>query len=257
MQSSFQPIQVPSLKAACIQHLEHLILSGQLKIKEKLPPERQLAAQLQVSRPVVHEALVDLAAKGLVSIIPRHGIIVNDFRTTGSCSLLSSLLAYHEGQLDPAFFDSLLDMRQTLESEIARLAALNRSEEDLSQLRTILHQEEKCRRQDLNTLVDLDFNFHLRLALASGNMMYPLILNSFMPIYTNLTSSFFNSAEPQEILTVHEYHIQLVAAIGQRSPEESLHIMQKMLMHGADVLRKQYPLQPTHPTYSPMERNRQ
>ncbi len=66
-----QPLQVPSLKAACVQQLEHLILSGKLKINEKLPPERELAAQLQVSRPVIHEAIVDLAAKGLVTIIPR------------------------------------------------------------------------------------------------------------------------------------------------------------------------------------------
>ena len=56
-----KPVKTESLKEACSGRLEDLILSGRLPIGQKLPSERELALQLCVSRPVAHEALVDLA----------------------------------------------------------------------------------------------------------------------------------------------------------------------------------------------------
>ncbi|MEZ4602862.1 MAG: hypothetical protein R2861_05480 [Desulfobacterales bacterium] len=50
---------------------------------------------------MVHEALVDIAAKGLVTINATKGTMVNDFRRQGSVSLLVSLLEYHDGKLMP------------------------------------------------------------------------------------------------------------------------------------------------------------
>ena len=50
----FQKISSPSLRDLFIEQLEHLILSGKLQVGEKLPPERQLAEMMQVSRAVVN-----------------------------------------------------------------------------------------------------------------------------------------------------------------------------------------------------------
>ena len=73
MQVLLKPIRTESLKELFIRRFEELILSGKFPIGQKLPSERELALQLNVSRPVVHEGLVDLAAKGLVTMIPRVG----------------------------------------------------------------------------------------------------------------------------------------------------------------------------------------
>ena len=121
------PLAVQSLKEACVRKLEGFILSGELKIGERLPAERALAQRLGLSRPVLHEALVDLAGKGLVVIEPRRGARIADFRTSGSLALLPSLLAYQEGALDPVFMNSLMEMRLVLEMETARLAAPGRA----------------------------------------------------------------------------------------------------------------------------------
>ena len=238
MSLSLQPLQVPSLKAACVKKLEHLILSGKLKINEKLPPERELAAQLQVSRPIVHEAIVEMGAKGLVTIIPRQGTIINDYRSSGSCALLTSLLDYHEGSLDPAFFTSLLDMRFIFEGETARCAALYRTDEDVNKLQDILDQEKNAANTDTQNRVDLDFSFHQQLALASGNMVYPLILNSFKPIYTNLTAEFYSLAAPEIILEVYTYHGQLLNAVKAGNADLAHTIMKQMLEHGAEKLQE-------------------
>ena len=59
----FQKLSSPSLKELFIEQLEHMILSGKLKIGEKLPPERQLAEMMQVSRAVVNAGISELEKK--------------------------------------------------------------------------------------------------------------------------------------------------------------------------------------------------
>ena len=59
----FQKISSPSLRDLFIEQLEHLILSGKLQVGEKLPPERQLAEMMQVSRAVVNAGSVSWRRK--------------------------------------------------------------------------------------------------------------------------------------------------------------------------------------------------
>jgi len=238
VQTSIEPIKIRSLKDACIERLEELILSGELKIGERLPSERDFAARIGVSRPVLHEALVDLDAKGLVRIVPRHGVFVNDYRRSGSMAILTSLLAYHNGQLDPAFIQSLIDMRMTVETETARLAALNRTEEQLVGFRSLLEQEQKAACCDPQSLTDLDFNFHLSIAIASGNLVYPLIINSFKSVYTSLTGEFFRKNYGTPVVeTVRQFHAQIVDALERRDAETAVGMMTEMLKHGETYLK--------------------
>ena len=180
MQASIEPLKVQSLKAACVSRLEDLILSGELRIGERLPSERDFALRLGVSRPVLHEALVDLGAKGLVQIVPRRGVFVSDYRRSGSLALLSSLLAYQNGQLDPGFAQSLIDMRLIVETEAARLAGRHRTEDHLADFHALLADEDRVPCRDPQVLTRLDFSFHLLVAIASGNLVYPLIINSYV-----------------------------------------------------------------------------
>jgi DNA-binding FadR family transcriptional regulator len=242
MQTNFTPLKIQSLKGACVARLEELILSGELQIGERLPSERDFAARIGVSRPVLHEALVDLDAKGLVKIEPRRGVFVCDYRRSGSLAMLSSLLAYHEGQLDPAFLQSMLDMRLMLETETARLAALNRTAEQLSEFRTLLIQEEQAAGSNPQILTDLDFSFHLAIAIASGNLVYPLIINSFQGVYTSLTGEFFRRYGGTPVVeAVRQFHIQLVDAIEAQDAENARSIMLEMLRHGEQYLKGERP----------------
>lgn len=231
-----EPISVQSLKAACVRRLEELILSGEWQIGMRLPAERDLAAQLSISRPVLHEALVDLAAKGLVTIQPRRGAFINDYRTHGSTALLSSLLAYHGGRLDPVFTRSMLEMRLLLETETAGQAALHRTQDHLSALTLLLEQESQPE-PGADALTGLDFDFHLQVAIASGNLVYPLILNSFKSIYTHLTGQFFRHYATTPVVDeVIAYHRRLVDAINAQDEAVARSAMAEMLRHGAEHL---------------------
>ncbi len=236
MLDGLHPVKTDSLKEVCIRRFEGLILSGGFKAGEKLPPERELAKRLGVSRPVIHEALVDIAAKGLVTITPRKGSKVNDFRREGSVSLLISLLEYHDGKLDAKLLDGLLNMRLLVEIENARLAARNRTNAQLEEFALLLHQEAAADRSDIKQITALDFEFHLILAIATDNLLYPLLLNSFKPVYTNLSGQFFQDSAVIDI--VFDFHKKIAAAVTGKDEQGAADLMHQMLVHGEERLRK-------------------
>ena len=234
MQNLLEPIRTNSLKEVFIQRFEKLILSGQIAVGQKLPSERELALQLGVSRPVVHEGLVVLEARGLVTMVPRVGTIVNDFRTEGSLAVLTSLVQYQEGQIEPDLLESLLQVRLLFETEAARLAASARSADQLAALDEILAQEDQADPVDGDTLSSLDFQFHHLVSMASGNLIYPLLLNSFKECYLNLASQFYS--DPAVVSPVFDFHKKLVAAIASGDGPAAADIMKRMLNHGASHL---------------------
>ncbi len=244
------PLKNTSLKEQFVQRFEELILSGELKIGQKLPSERDLAAKLGVSRPVVHEGIVELAARGLVTLKPRIGTVINDFRKEGSIALLASLINYHKGGLDAKFLESILQLRTLMESEFARIAARNRTKESLAKLKLINAEELAADNNDHTRITELDFEFHLHVAIATDNMIYPLLINSFKPVYTNLSGLFFLHTD--QARTVHRYHKELIHAIARKNSEKAGETMKAMLAHGEMHLRR---LINTHTELSAKRRN--
>lgn len=213
-----------------ISHFERIIISGQLAIGEKLPSERELAARLGVSRPVVHEGLLDLASKGLISRLNSGGAIINDYRKDGSLVMLNSLLRFNQGTLDPKLAESTIDFRMLVEVEFARLAARNRTEEQLDEMRAILQEEKQADINDCETITQIDFRFHHLIAMATDNIFYPLLLNSFKELYINGALLFFS--DPTHTPQVFDFHNQLVEAISTQDEQAAIDIMSNMLEHG-------------------------
>ena len=230
MLDGLKPVKAESLKESCVAQLEELILSGAVAVGEKLPPERDLATRLGVSRPVVHDALVDIAAKGIVSIIPRVGTVVNDYLREGSLALLTSLLSYQKENLDPKLLRGLLDMRMLFEMENARLAALHRTLEHLERFYAFIFEESEIDPGATGRIVQLDFEFHFQVAMATGNILYPLMLNSFKPVYTTLSAFFFS--DPEVLAPVFANHKKLVSAISGQEEDRAAGIMRDILSHG-------------------------
>ncbi len=235
MKDILKPLKADSLVEVFISRFEDLILTGKVAIGQKLPSERELALQLGVSRPVVHEGLIDLAAKGLVTMKPRVGTMVNDYRREGSLAILNSIINYQQGGLDEQLLSSLLAIRELVETETTRLAAQNRTDEHLNELNIIVQSEEKANPKDLKTVTRIDFSFHHTIGLASGNLIYPLLINSFKPVYMNFTGLFFS--DPTMVPETVRFHRRLVTAIEDKDAERAGFIMRETLAHGERHLR--------------------
>ena len=77
----FEKLVSPSLKDLFITHIEAMILSGEL------PPERQLAQSMGVSRAVVNSGVAELERRGFLEVRPRVGTFVTDYRRAGTLDL--------------------------------------------------------------------------------------------------------------------------------------------------------------------------
>lgn len=235
MKELLGPLKTESLKEVFISRFEGLILSGKLSMGQKLPSERELALQLGVSRPVVHEGLVDLASKGLVSMKSRAGAVVNDFRREGSITLLNSLLNYHQGKISPEILEGMIEMRKLIEMETSRLAAINRTDEQLAELLAHVKDESHIIPSDIDALTEADFRFHHMIAMASSNVIYPLFLNSLKEVYTNLSGVFFGDGSVAKV--VFDLHARMLKAIGKKDADTSVKIMKRILEHGEERLK--------------------
>lgn len=114
-------------------YLARLIASGALAPGEKLPGETVLARRLGVSRPTVHEALVELRDHGLLEIRPRSGTYVRQPESGEAGHLLEGLL-----RLERRDLWEVLEIRRILEPETAALAARRRTGEDIDDLSEIV-----------------------------------------------------------------------------------------------------------------------
>jgi GntR family transcriptional repressor for pyruvate dehydrogenase complex len=235
MKEILKPLKAESLKEVFISRFEDLILTGRIAIGQKLPSERELALQLGVSRPVVHEGLVDLASKGLVTMRPRMGTVVNDYRKEGSLAILTSLINYQRGSLDPALLDSLLQTRILIEIETTRLASIHRSEDHMKAFHKILLEEGRLSPDNMDEITAVDFAFHHLIGMASGSLIYPLLINSFKPVYMNFTSLFFT--DPAVVPVTFAFHKKLVGAISDKDRKHSVALMREILDHGENHLR--------------------
>lgn len=178
----FQKLSSPSLRELFVEQLEHMILSGKLKMGEKLPSERQLAEMMQVSRAVVNGGLTDLEKNGFIVIKPRSGSYVADYRQKGNLNTLMAIMKYNGGRIRNQEIRSIFEVRLALESLVTQLSVRRMSDEEIHSLFEIV---EKIRTSSESDAVEAAFDFQHKLALYSGNTLIPLIFQSFRaPIFT-------------------------------------------------------------------------
>ena len=179
----FQKISSPSLKELFIEQLEHMILSGKLKIGEKLPPERQLSEMMQVSRAVVNSGITDLEKKGFLIVKPRSGTYVADYRRKGTLDTLMSIMKYNGGKIRNEEIRSIFEVRTALDTLAARLCIDRITDEEVQSLFRIVEHIRTS--QTVPEAIQYAFDFQHEFALLSKNTLIPLIFQSFRaPVFT-------------------------------------------------------------------------
>lgn len=145
------------------------IQDGSLKPGDRVPPEPELMREFEVSRTVVREAMSSLQAGGLVET--RHGIGTFVLEPRAHAPLLGKAPVNIKVREKLA----MLELRISLESEAASLAAVRRSEEHLVAMRAALDDYDRQRRAGGNT-TDADYRFHMQIAAATGNAYFEEVL---------------------------------------------------------------------------------
>ncbi len=180
----FQKLSAPTLKELFIREMESMILSGRLPVGTQLPPERELAAAMQVSRAVVNAGIVELAKKGFLVVRPRLGTYVADYRRDGTIETFLSIVGYNGGMLRQEEVRSILELRIALDTLAVQLCAARITDGELSALRAAANAIGQSKTDE--EAVGHAFSFQHQLALYSGNTLLPIIFSSFKSLTRTL-----------------------------------------------------------------------
>jgi GntR family transcriptional regulator, transcriptional repressor for pyruvate dehydrogenase complex len=189
----------------------------------RLPPERELALQLGVSRPSVREALIALEVEGRVEVRMGSGVYVRepDEATHRPVSA--------EGPLE------IIRARQLIEAELAAVAARTMNEPRIDGLRAAVNQmEQEAASGTVPTQGDR--LFHTRVAEACDNSVLLRVVSDLFderrnPLFEQLGTHFENAASWAQAI---EEHRQVIAAIASRSPDAAREAMARHLTHSHD-----------------------
>jgi GntR family transcriptional repressor for pyruvate dehydrogenase complex len=168
-EAAWRPVSRAPTYQLVVERIEEQILAGALRVGDRLPPERELAGLLGVSRPAVREGLRMLEAQGVLSAAvgtgPESGTIISAVPDEA----LTRLLRLHVA-LSSFPHDDVVEARVMLERWSARLAARNATEADRAQMRRMLDlmDDPELPRHEFN---ELDTAFHVALAEASSNRL--------------------------------------------------------------------------------------
>lgn len=207
MLENLNRIEVVNPVDLIISQIRDLISSGSVKPGEKLPPERKLAEHFGVSRNQVREAINKLQFYGIVKVQPQSGTTVTGIGIVALEGLITDILKIEDSDLK-----SLVDTRILLEKEAARLAALNRTNDDLVQLTNAL-KEYKNKLSASDHAVEEDLMFHIKIAEASNNK----VLKSLMMIITpDIVKKFIqykvcNVANNNQTLEEHQNILDMIS----------------------------------------------
>jgi len=160
--------------------IEEAIRQKKLVSGVRLPSEKELCERFAVSRTALREALRRLSARGLIQIRKGSGMYVSEIKIEDA---ISSLNLYYDLKFDSNLISQIIEVRRLFEPQIARLAARNRTLEDIEKLRENLRALESCDPDNTQLEVDTINKFHMNLAKASGN---PIVIVTMEPIYSLL-----------------------------------------------------------------------
>ena len=235
MELTFEKKNTASLTDAVVQLLLGRIFSGELRPGDHLPPERELAEQLGVSRSSVHLAVLELAGKGFLETMPRRGTVVCDYRKHPTPDSLPLLMRYGSVELEQSLFADMIETRLLLETESARLACSHIYDNTFREMQQLVEQ---LKQPDADA-ADLLYGFHYRLVQASGNSLYSMIFRGFEPVLRSLIALHY-SVRSNDLPASALQHEALLAAIRDKKPEQAARLAREIILQGVSVIRSQY-----------------
>ena len=215
-----------------VRKIQEQILSERLAVGTKLPPEREFAEQLGVSRTVLREAVRVLSAKGLVET--SHGVGTT-VRALTREEMLEPLNLFLRSWGRDVSLNHLHQVRSLLEVENIGLAAEQASEEDIQDLRRMLEEMEAAKGNPL-LFAAKDSEFHRRLAQTAHNPLLTLLLDSIHDLMVGIRE--LVARESGLVERVMPAHVEMLDCIVMRDAKRARQAMRAHLLAALDVQKK-------------------
>ncbi len=208
---NFKKINQQKISESIASEIERQLVEGMIKPGERLPSERDLASEFQVSRPSVREAIQLLKSRNLLISRPGGGTYARDSLGDTITEPLDDALISN-----PEVVEDMLEFRHALEGISAYYAAQRATEADRKIIK--LRYEQLCNKQAASVAQDeamADVDFHLAIAEASHNVVLLHVMRSlFKLLHKSVELSFgklYRNDSGREI--IREHHQQIMNAI--------------------------------------------
>jgi DNA-binding FadR family transcriptional regulator len=216
----FQAVATQRLYEQVADQVTDLVARGEFKPGDRLPPERDLAKMLGVSRPTVREAMIALEIAGLVEVRVGAGAFVTDKAASGG--------AASNGRLFEGVGSSPLELiaaRRTIEPEVAALAAQLATPDEVAAIAETVAMIAAA--TDTPSHRAADHQFHVRIALASHNNILTAIVDEcwaemYSPMFERMgaiTGLIVARCSPQQRDTTIAEHQAVYRAITGHDPD--------------------------------------
>jgi GntR family transcriptional regulator, negative regulator for fad regulon and positive regulator of fabA len=220
--------ELPLRPAELVENrLINAIVDGDFPINSNLPPERELAQQLGVTRPTLREALQRLARDGWIEIHHGRSTRVRDYWHEGNLAVLGTIARFQD-HVPPDFVPNLLQVRQLLAPAYARLA-VKRAAKNLVKFL-----------ENYQNLVDTpeifaqaDWEIHRQLTIESGNPIFTLILNGFKELYQPMGSLYFTP--PKARTRSRKFYADLLQAAQSRDPNRAEVVTREVMQDSLEL----------------------
>ncbi len=223
----FKPYKKSSAHKYVSEMLKDYIISGVYSAGDQLPTEMELSQSLGISRAATREGLRELESLGLITTVQGYkgGRFVKKINSDIILNGLDLLI-----KTQRASFDELMEARKAIECITAKMAALNRSTENLEAMAKVIDLRVDSKEEFYRKTFDL----HEIVAMASQNMVLFYIVQAIRKLifqtYSNLT------LEENDIELVMKTHYAIYNSIKNRDPEEA----EKAMINDLEAYRKVY-----------------
>jgi GntR family negative regulator for fad regulon and positive regulator of fabA len=197
------------------------ILSGKYPIAAALPAERELAAQLGVTRPTLREALQRLARDGWLEIRQGKSTRVRNYWQEGSLGVLGAL-ARRTSALPQDFVPNLLAVRLALAPAYTRQAVERQAESVAAGLEDYAELPDEP-----EAFAEYDWRLHHRLTVLSGNPIFTLIINGFAELYLPMARIYFQTGAAR--VSSRAFYAGLLAAAQQADADTAEAIARRVM----------------------------
>lgn len=226
----YSPIQSSKVFEQIAEQIEKRILSGELRRGDRLPTERELSDQFHASRTAVREAMKTLAQKGLVDMRPGRGTIVIDGTSQAMRDSLGLMMRV--GQAGSS--NSLVELREIIEPEIAALAAVRAMDEQIAAMSEAVRVMD-INLHEANAYIAADNDFHRALAKGTQNVLILALVDSIVDLLSEQRKQIFSLGGAPERGQIH--HKRILDSIVQRDADAAREAMRAHLQQVRDDVK--------------------
>ncbi|WP_318507158.1 FadR/GntR family transcriptional regulator [Bacillus sp. T3] len=200
---SVESVNRNTLAKQVLERIIQLLTSGQLKPGDKLPTEMELLGELEVSRPVLREALSSLETLGVITRKTREGTFFNNKIDSHPFSVMLALAADN--------MPAILEARMALELGLIAIAAKKINEEQLSKLKETI---DFIAQSEDNNYGEADLEFHTIIALSAENPIVEGMIDSLLITHRKIDSEI--KYRERDLTVAH--HTAIYEALVKRDP---------------------------------------